>query len=322
MSHAHNKSTAVHTNRQTQTNVDHIEQRFVNEVERRFRNLRGLIRRTVGYKNDALRLGPNKSDRSTPFENADERERFDFPTRAGITRAFLQWLRDAIQEEILEPVGVDDIENGKHWTATYIRSAYINGVNQAVGLLLQQGVGIENLPNDEITQRPIHAKSLKDLFQRTYGNLESITEDMVPVVRETLTEGYAKGWNPRKMANRLTNEIRDIQHVRAETLARTETINAHSTAMLDTYDRGGVDVVIHRWSAADDDRTCAFCNRLDGNLLTTDEVRGDVVGFRGQVYRLQPPAHPNGRCVLMPQVGADPPDTPFEERVPGGVVGG
>jgi len=310
---------SIATNRAGPSNATPIETQFVREIQRRFRTLRGLVRRTVGYENDALGLGPNARDRTT-LGNAEPRERFDFETRAGITRAFIRWLQQAIQDEILEPVGIDEVKNGQHWTAAYIRSAVISGVNQSTGLLFQQGAGVENIPNAEILQRPIFAKTLQDLHQRTYENLESITSDMVPTVRDTLTEGYAKGWHPRKMADELTDEIRDIQRTRAETLARSETIHAHSESSLRNYERADVNVVSHRWSAADDTRTCAFCRRLDGAALTIDEIRSEIVEFRGQVYRLQPPSHPNGRCVLMPLVGADAPDETLDERVPGTVI--
>jgi SPP1 gp7 family putative phage head morphogenesis protein len=302
-------STHTHkltANRTGPNNAGQVEDGFVNEIRRRFRTLRGLIRRTVGYENDALNLS----------SNADEREAFDFPSRTGKREAFMVWLRDAIQDEILEPINPINVEDGQHWTAQYIREAFVRGVNQSTGLLFQQGVSIENIPDENITQRPIFARTLRNLYQRTYSNLKSVTDDMAPQVRETLTEGFAEGHNPKRMARELTKEVRNIQKPRAETLARSETINAHSSAALDNYERAGVNTVSHvRWSAADDPRTCPFCRRLDGTNLTLDEMRTGSVQWRGQIWRLQPPAHPNGRCVPKPTIGADRLTSTLQERL-------
>lgn len=287
-------------------NAHGIEQDFVDEIKQRFRRLRGLIRRTVGYKNDALALS----------SNADEREAFDFPTDQTKIAAFIRWLKNAVREEILEPANPSDVEAGQHWTLVYIREAFRAGVNQSTGLLFQQGASVENIPNDGILSRPFFQRDLQDLYTRTYSNLESITEDIAPVVRETLTEGFARGWNPKKMARELTSEVRSIERTRAETLARSETINAHSSATLRNYERAGVDVVGHAtWKDASDTDVCAFCRRLDGVALSLEEARTGAVEWRGQVYRLQPPAHPNGRCTLLPSVGADPPTSSLSERL-------
>lgn len=299
-----------------------LQKRFVAEIERRFRTLRGLIRTTVGYENDALRLGPNKKDRSNPFENAEEKERFDFPTRAGLTRAFMQWVKDAIKSEILEPVGLEEVKEGKHWTGVYIRAAYLKGVNVAIGRLLQQGVSVQNPENSEILQRPIHTKALKTLYTRAYSNLQDITDDTADQIRDELTTAYAKGWNPRKTADRMTDEIRDIQHTRAEVLARTETIHAATEANLNTYEQAGEGVVSHAtWFSADDDRTCDYCRKLDGLDFTISEMRNTTVQFRGQIYRLSPPAHPRGRCSPAPSVGLSGRELePLAERLPAEMV--
>jgi len=72
------------------------------------------------------------------------------------------------------------------------------------------------------------------------------------------------------------------------------------------------------WQATPDNRTCAFCRRLSGATLSFDEMQNTRVRFRGQVYRLQPPSHSNGRCAILPSLGVDSDELPpLEERVPG-----
>jgi len=299
-------------NRQGRATSTAVEEQFLEEMRRRWRRVRGLIRRTAGYENDAFGLRAN----------AEEREAFDFPTNPGTAAAFIRWLRGALRDEVLEPLSLDAVREGRHWTAAYIRAAVVRGVNQSTGLLFQQGASVENIPDEEIPTRPIFARTLQDLYTRAYEDLRDITETDADGIRETLTRGLGEGWNPRKMADALTAEVRDLQHTRAETLARTETIEAHSSATLRNYERVGVDVVGHGEWQHTPGFSCPFCRRLSGAELTIDEMRSGAVEWRGQVYRLKPPAHPNGTCVILPAVGADPPTSPLVERVPGTVLSG
>lgn len=299
-------------NRQARATSAAVEEQFLEEMRRRWRRVRGLVRQTAGYENDAFGLSAN----------AEEREAFDFPTDRGKVEQFTRWLRQALRDEVLGPMSREDVLEGRHWTAAYIRSAVVRGANQSTGLLFQQGVSIENIPDEDIITRPIFEQTLQDLYTRAYENLESVTEESAPQVRETLTTGLAQGWNPKKMARELTSEIHDLQNTRAETLARTETIEAHSEATLRNYERGGVDVVSHgEWSIGGAN-VCPFCRRLAGADLTMDEMATGAVEWRGQVYRLKPPAHPNGKCVIMPSVGGEPPTSPLADRVPGTVLSG
>jgi len=60
-----------------------------------------------------------------------------------------------------------------------------------------------------------------------------------------------------------------------------------------------------------DDRVCPVCEHLDGNEYTIEEMRsgtftfdapGDVPDYLAGEYRLKPPAHPNGRCSILPVI--------------------
>lgn len=281
-----------------------IRRQFLREVRRRFRELRGLLRRVVGYDQDALGLATNASD-EPPYEPP-----FEYTTTAQLTRKFQQWLRSQIRAGILEPAGAQSIYNGTHWTATFVRASYERGWEMSTGRLTAQGYQLPNGQADNPLQLPVAESSLRRLYTRTYSNLQGITEDMADSIREELTLALAEGVNPREAADRITNEVRDIQNTRAETLARTETINAHSSAALDRFDRANVDGVAHgEWLAADDDRTCPVCRHLDGEVFRISEMRSGTFEFEAPegvpdhysgTYRLKPPCHPNGRCSVQP----------------------
>jgi len=102
--HTHSANAEV---RPGPSNTRQVEESFVADIRRRFRKLRGLVRQTVSYENDALGLSAN----------ADPRERFDFESRETLTLAFIRWLRNAVKEEVLEPASpvcerLEPTENG------------------------------------------------------------------------------------------------------------------------------------------------------------------------------------------------------------------
>jgi len=291
------------------TSTRSLRDAFLTEIRRRFRRVRGLVRSTVGYENDALEL----------VGNADAKDSFEFESDTGRVEAFYVWLRQAIDEEILEPVTRSEAGRGEHWTSEFIKRAYLAGWNQGTGLLFQAGASVRNRDDDTILNLPIPHNQLRQLYTRTFENLQAITDDAADTIREELSTGLAAGENPRKIARRLTNQLESMQRTRAETLARTEIINSHSTAALDRYEDAGVDVVSHgEWATAGDDRVCAICQAMEGREYTIAEMRSTTFEMDGVSFtvRLRPPAHPSGRCTIYPAIGAEPPTTPLAERLP------
>jgi len=322
----------------------------------------GVIRRTIGYTNDAFGLSQNRlvQNARTPsrdeiitdlakqyagvesdlainkdtnpvaykvarkaynwaFNKIEAPEAYDFPTDRGKIQAFMEDVKEWIQSEILVPANFSELREGQHWTSEYVRNAYVKSAKVATGRLYQEGVSMENPERQDLLTRPVSVKTLQQLYTRTYENLRDITDDMAGVIREELTRGFAQGENPREIARRITKEVKTIQRTRAETLARTEVINAHTDAAFDTYERAGVDLVSHgEWQTAMDTDVCPFCRRLGSEVFRISEFRANhTVQFRDQIYRLNFPAHPNGRCAPLPVIGEPDELEPLSERVPG-----
>lgn len=299
-----------------------IQRAFVRDILRRFKRIRGLIRATVGYENDALFLKQGAKP-PTIQANADPEEAFDFARREGRIDAFVQVLKEWLREEVVEPVTPLEAANGEHWTAEYLDAAYVTGVQKAEGRLMQAGVSLTASDREEILGRPVSVRQLREIYSRTYENLKDITEDAAQVIRTELTEAVRDGENPRKVANRLTEEIQALTNTRAVTLARTEIINSHADAALNTYEEAGADVVSHTSRmTAKDARVCAFCRALDDVPFTLREFRSVAVQWGGQTMRVGVPSHPNGRCSPMPEVGLSGNDLPaLEERIPDSIRG-
>ncbi len=288
------------------TNTRDIQKQFLAEIRRRFRTLRGKIRNWVGYKQDVFQLKQSAELAPKP------QDVYQFDRDEGKIWSFIRWLKHRMREDVLEPVTLEDVRDGGHWTSEFIQAAYREGWKNSTGRLMQQGVSVDNRDIQTVFNLPLPRRQLKRLYTRTFDNLEDITSDMADDIREVLTDGLEEGVNPREMARRLTKEVRTIQKTRAETLARTETVNSYSEATLDRYEDAGVEAVHHgEWAAAMDSRTCPICEYIDGTEFTIDEMRdgtfefpapGDVPDYLAGTYRARPPAHPNCRCTIYPVV--------------------
>ncbi len=101
---------------------------------------------------------------------------------------------------------------------------------------------------------------------------------------ETLVEGLALGWGPRKTAAALRQRF-GMGLTDALRIARTGQLHAYRTATLRAYRESGIVVEWERMSAQDD-RVCLACLLLDGKIYTLEEEMED---------------HPNGRCSLLPR---------------------
>lgn len=313
------------------TGTYQIRQDFIREIKRRFKALRGKIRTKIGYENDALHLMQDAP--GGMIGNAADRERFEFSTRQDLVKKFSEWLQEQINNEVLEPVPnmavqriranptQEVVESWSHWTGSYIRAAAEVGWKSARGRLMQAGVKV-GPPVEPFFKMGVPRRQLARAYARAYENLQGITSDMAQQIREDVTMGLAKGENPRKTAKRLNSTVEGITEQRAKTLARTETLESSNEQALTRYEEAGISGVAHgEWASSGLSNMCAFCRKIDGSAFTIEEMRSTAVQFRGQVYRLQPPSHPNGVCTILPELemnegGLDP----LSERVPGTVV--
>jgi hypothetical protein len=291
------------------SNTHSIQRALLREFQRRLRDVRGAIRETVGYKNDALRLR----------SNADAEEAYDFSTEEGRVRAFMRdirrWLREAL---VGDATAQTRIENGDHWIAEYVREAYQVGLTTAEGRLLQAGVSLTPSDVEDALRRPITQRQLADLYGRAFENLKEVSEVAAQQLWETLTGGIAAGKNPKRLASLLNETLTEIERSRLATIARTEVINSHAKAALDTYEQHGTDVVGHTSRmTAKDASVCSFCRALDDVPFTLSEFQSVTVSWGGQPRRIGVPAHPNGRCTPVPEIGLSGNDLdPLSERIP------
>jgi len=300
---------------------ENLRSEFLREIRRRMRSIRGIVREQVGYENDVFGLSED-GEQARPGElDDDDPDVFRFQTRRENIDAFLRWFTDRLRRGLLEPTRVRDVERGEHYTGQFMRSAYAQAWRQARNRLRQQGVEVGSLPGDAdeadglitaLGSMPAPRRSLREIYLRTYENLQSVENEMTETVRATLLEGLTDGVNPREMARGLTDEIESLQRTRAETLARTETINAYTKSTIDRYRESGVSAVTQaEFSDADDARVCPICEQLDGRVTPMTEIETATFAFEPSEsepdslageYAVRPPTHPNCRCTLLPVI--------------------
>lgn len=265
---------------------------FAPAMTKRFRRLKGLIRATVSYEHDALRLS-NGTDSSSaaPTDTASlfaasPAERFEFTNNGEAVDEFMEWLQGAIAEDVLEVVGRDRVRNGEHYTAGYVRSAYQRGLKDAARRLQAAGYDVEESDLQDVFNLPVHQRTIESVYTRTYSELEGITTNMQQGVRRTLSRGLAEGWNPRKAASRLNEEVDDIGITRARTLSRTEISKAYNTASGKRYERHGVEEVDILTS-----NPCSVCKALAAGGPYPVSEASTLIPDR---------THPNCVCTIAP----------------------
>ena len=283
------------------TKTTTIRRQYAQRLRGRFAAINTEIRRAVrdrdffGLSDDgAEQLAPQEPTplQPYPFSRDDQKiERFE------------DWLDEQFDRGVLETISRGENE--------YIRSAYNRGVTHADTQLNKAGVAVDEETLDATFNRGVREKSLQRLYTRNYSALEGVTSETAKQISEDITSGFARGINPRDMADAITGRMDAVGKTRGTTLARTETINAHATATLDRYEALGTETVTIKaeWSSAGDNRVCPICGTLNGNVYTIKEARtetfryeaaGDDPDSLSGEYPVKPPAHPNCRCSILP----------------------
>lgn len=281
------------TERRDPTRTAGLRREYVNACKRRFYRVKALIRETV-VDNDALALDIRRTSSGALHTlQAQPARRYDFPSDpAGKAMAFMEWLRDMVDSEVLAITEREGqrITLREEWQNLYVRTAYTKGVAQADRVLGWAGIQPRDQEIWQIFQEPIHANTLAMLYTRNFDALRGITEAMATGISRTLSEGVARGWGIAKMAREMTHQVDGIGMRRATLLARTEVIRAFAESTLNRFEEAGIAEVIGdvELATAEDLRVCPICAGLNGRRYTLQEARGVI------------PVHPQCRCAWLP----------------------
>ena len=286
-----------------------LRRAFVRSMDRRFRELIAVIRKTI-VDQDCFGLTPGVYQ--APLTPPPGRQVFNFPRTADKVRAFMRWLQQQEQKGLLELVQYNRIgEAGEQpWTNMYIRDSYKRGVMRARYELRKAGYTVPTLEAsggiEAVLGTPFHIDRVGLMYSRAFSELEGITTAMDTQISRILAQGLVDGDNPNLLARKLVATINGSgmgelgitdslgrfipAQRRAQTLARTEVIRAHHAANMVEYRNWGAEGVeiFAEWRTAGDDRVCTECAGYDGNRYTLEAAEHSI------------PVHPNCRCVALP----------------------
>jgi predicted double-glycine peptidase len=234
---------------------------------------------------------------------------------AGKVRAFRLWLRNQIDQTIK---GKDTEELLRRYAEAAMRKGAGRAFDDTQRFRqLQEGQPAtedfyrgsrEQFLRDTFRQ-PVSVERLEALAERSFSDLDGVTDAMETGMVRELMDGLAEGKNPYEIAKDLNQQVDGIGIQRARLIARTEVIRAHSEGQLDGLENLGVEEVgvAVEWSSAGNDCedlppkvrklggcVCKKCAAMDGVVLKITEARNLI------------PLHPNCRCAFVPaNVGED-----------------
>lgn len=300
----------VRMNRFDPTRTTFLRKAFVSAMKKRFRALRGAIRKAIIDQDCfALRNAPYKVT-TLAMVNLPVKQAFNFPRNQAKVEAFMQWLQQQEEQGILEVGAIRQIGASIEgaWTDQYILDSYKRGVMRGRQELIKAGYAVPPLKDTggigASLSTPFHMDRLGVLYTRAFQELKGITSQMDTQISRVLTQGMADGDNPLLLAKKLTRTISGPMsdlgitdtlgrfipaERRAEMLARTEIIRAHHQATVQEYKNWAVEGVVVKaeWVTAGY-RVCPKCQELEGQVFTLDEIMNKL------------PLHPQCRCASIP----------------------
>lgn len=293
------------------THTTSLRNAFANDMSRRFKKLIALIEDAIVTK-DAFGLQNKLFSVHAVTPN-----QFAFSTSDAKVQAFMEWLRQMVQQELLtiKMMGQGGTGLNQAWTNMYVEDSYKRGIARAkyemkkAGYLLPEDIFDKSVAAS--FNNPFHMDRVGMLYSRVYSDLKGITDQMDTQISKVLAQGMIDGENPRTMARKMRAVIEGGGEElgitdtlgrfipakrRAEILARTETVRAYHQANIQEMKNWGIEgvSVVAEWSTAEDDRVCDKCKAMtidkDGNLriYTLDEIQNLI------------PLHPNCRCLALP----------------------
>ncbi len=290
-----------------------LRRKFVAQVNKRYRELKGLIRTSV-VTNDCFGLKENRriislsNHESTQHSNVipifnggtpADPNAFAYRWNADKIKGFMAWLKEQQKENVLELVtkpGAGAVST-QPWSDIYLRSAYQRGMERGRRDLVNLGVDLplyESTPGglSAAFNSPFHAERVGLIYTRTFSDLEGVTEVMDTQISRVLANGLSQGHAPYQIARDINNRVDKIGIVRSRLIARTETILSHNMAAIGEY--GAAEKIIGRevrvsWLTAGDERVRD--KHIDWSLKADGYTRLEAEAMLGE---------PNCRCATIP----------------------
>ena len=125
------------------------------------------------------------------------------------------------------------------------------------------------------------------ILQRSLTLAKLINMTTMDAIRNALAEGFAEGESIQQLTKRIEGYFEGNSKVRAEMVARTETISASNEGALHRYELEGIDKSEFYPSPG----ACEVCLEIAQDPIYVTKDASGVI-----------PVHPNCRCVWLPVV--------------------
>lgn len=145
-------------------------------------------------------------------------------------------------------------------------------------------------PHKQDIPPTLNRRALEWLLSRMTWAAEQTSEETATLLANALAEGFKLGESTDQISKRVKAVFDNCTDVRAKRIARTEIITASNQGALEGYKEVGVAEV--EFYAALDERTCAICMSLHGEIFPIEDSTNLITGT----------THPNCRCVLLPVI--------------------
>ena len=321
--HQHSKPCtcgSITVNRELQfdpTRTTALRRAFEADMNRRFNWLTRLIKQAIVDQDVFGLVEPSVTTFAKkiplPTGGLPGHRAFQFLRSSEKVGAFMDWIEQQQAKGILQVSRLPQIglATEQAWTDLYIEDSYKRGVIRARYEMGKAGFPVQPLESTggiaASMSTPFHIDRVGLMYTRTFQELKGITAAMDSQISRVLAQGMADGDGPRLLARKLvrtiTGPLGDLgiqdslgrfipARRRALTLARTEVIRAHHSAMVQEYRNYGLEGVKVKaeWATAGDMRVCAVCASMEGKTFTLDEISGMI------------PAHPSCRCIALPSI--------------------
>ena len=174
-------------------------------------------------------------------------------------------------------------------------------------LVVEQAKLALELADDTETEFLIKEEIKRYVNERLTKMSDGTNELTIEKLKTSLSEGILNGESISKLIDRVEEIYVEATGVRAEMIARTETIAASNAGAEEAYRQSPM-VTYKEWFA--NPGACEFCSALNGKVvgITTDFLKlGDSISSEdGKTYNIDyddvghPPLHPDCRCTILP----------------------
>lgn len=169
-----------------------------------------------------------------------------------------------------------------------------------VGLTENQATAMRNLLRRNLIQSPISNRNLAQLVRPLIG----LTNQESAAVSRLYTNLLEDGVSTEQSLRQAVRRTSFYRNRRADRIARTEMAYAYNNGAYhavqdlvssDVLEQG--EYFVKEWSANLGERTCYWCQELDGKIVGIDETYPAITRTIPNTF--VPPAHPNCRCVII-----------------------